>query len=62
MLGNSEVKITDSHIHVGVPLCSNKSEKKALDVRVSACRQTFFTIKALTPPPVFMNPVVASKL
>ncbi len=63
VLGNSEIKVVDNHTHVGVPLCSSKSsEKRAIDDRVSVSRQTFFIIKALTPPPVLLNPIVASKL
>lgn len=63
VLGSSEVTVTDTHIHVGVPLCSSeKAEKKAINQRVSSCRQTFFTIKALTTASVLMNPIVGSKL
>lgn len=63
VLGNSEIKVSDCQVHVGVPLCSTKkAERQAIEDRVSSARQTFFIIKALTPASVMLNPTVATKL
>ena len=62
-LGNDVIKASDTHMHVGIPLCTSKaSERKAIQDRSSACRQTLFTIKGVTPVPQMLNPITMSKL
>ena len=63
VLGNNVIKVSDTHTHVGIPLCTSaSSEKRAIQERVSSCRQTLFTVRALSPVPLMLHPYPMSKL
>ena len=63
VLGGKHLKVSDTHTHVGVPLCtSKKAYNRAIEGRMSSCRQAFFTIKSVSPPPTMMQPTIMTKL
>ena len=63
VIGKNTICATDRHVHVGVPVCSSRmAEKKAIAERMSASKQMYNTIQALSPPPVLLNPAILSKL
>ena len=61
MLDKTPLKKVECSNHVGVPICSNKmSEKEPVRQRISACRRTFYSVKAASA--VGFDVVTLSKL
>lgn len=63
VLGRATIAPANRHTHVGVPICtSGEAETAAINERMSACKQIFYTVKAVSPSAVTVSPFVMSKL